>query len=241
MFKYRLDIAYDGKEFLGSQIQPQKRTVEGEIRKQLLKFCDFQNLVFSGRTDAGVHAKHQVLSFESSLEDISKINKALSSLLPEDIALNNVEKVSLDFDARYSAISRSYCYFIKTIETSHPIDRLSALIVNKPLDLDLLNKVSQIFLGENDFMNFSKNRDNKNTLRTITEVGWKEKDNKYEFYISGNSFLWEMVRTIIGSLLALNDMKINENHLKSYLSLQQTERMPYVAPPQGLYLWKVQY
>ena len=90
MFNYRLDIAYDGREFFGSQIQPQKRTVEGELRKQLTKLCKFEDLTFSGRTDSGVHARQQVISFVSDISNEERFKYSLESLLPEDINISKL-------------------------------------------------------------------------------------------------------------------------------------------------------
>ena len=110
MFKYRLDIAYDGKEFSGSQVQPNRRTVEGELSKQLSRLCILDDLTFSGRTDAGVHARQQVISFISTISDEEKFKKSLTQMLPEDINLRSFRKTSKNFDARHSAKSRTYYY-----------------------------------------------------------------------------------------------------------------------------------
>lgn len=241
MFNYRLDIAYDGREFFGSQIQPQKRTVEGELRKQLTKLCKFEDLTFSGRTDSGVHARQQVISFVSDISNEERFKYSLESLLPEDINISKLNKTSRSFNARYSAKSRTYVYFIKKKSKSLPMDRYTALLIDEDLDLMKLNKVTQHFIGENDFLNYSKENNRKNTIRKVTQANWKESNGLYRFAISGESFLWQMVRSIVGSLLAMNNSQIHEKDIKNYLNQKDLGRIRYVAPPQGLYLWKVQY
>ncbi len=104
-----------------------------------------------------------------------------------------------------------------------------------------LNKVTQHFIGENDFLNYSKENNRNNTIRKVTQASWKENNGLYRFAISGESFLWQMVRSIVGSLLAVNNSQIHEKDIKNYLNQKDLGRIPYVAPPQGLYLWKVQY
>ena len=241
MFKYRLDIAYDGKEFSGSQVQPNRRTVEGELSKQLSRLCIFDNLTFSGRTDAGVHARQQVISFISAISDEEKFKKSLTQMLPEDINLRSFKKTSKNFDARHSAKSRTYYYFIKNINKSIPTDRHVTLLIDEEIDLVRLNKITQYLIGENDFLNYSKENKRKNTVRNITRANWKETNNLYRFSISGESFLWQMVRSIVGSLLALNNNKIEEKDIKNYLNQKDLGRIPYIAPPEGLHLWKIEY
>jgi tRNA pseudouridine38-40 synthase len=241
VFKYRLDIAYDGKEFSGSQVQPNRRTVEGELSKQLSRLCILDDLTFSGRTDAGVHARQQVISFISTISDEEKFKKSLTQMLPEDINLRSFKKTSKNFDARYSAKSRTYYYFIKNINKSIPTDRHATLLIDEEIDLVRLNKITQYLIGKNDFLNYSKENKRKNTVRNITRANWKETNNLYRFSISGESFLWQMVRSIVGSLLALNNNKIEEKDIKNYLNQKDLGRIPYIAPPEGLHLWKIEY
>ena len=241
MFTYRLDISYDGREFFGSQIQPQKRTVEGELRKELTKLCTFENLTFSGRTDSGVHARQQVISFTSDLSNEERLKHSLGSLFPEDINITKFTKTSKNFNARYSAKSRTYVYFIKNKSKAIPTDRHTSLLIDEKLDLAKLNKVTQHFIGENDFLNYSKENKTKNTIRKVTQANWKESNSLYKFTISGESFLWQMVRSIVGSLLAMNNSQIHEKDIKNYLYEKDLGRIRYVAPPHGLYLWKVEY
>ena len=241
MFKYRLDLAYDGKEFSGSQVQPQRRTVEGELSKQLSRLCMFEDLTFSGRTDAGVHARQQVVSLFSAISNEEKFKSALTRLLPEDITLRSFKKTSKNFDARYSAKSRTYVYFIKNIAKSLPTDRHTTLLIDEELDLVRLNKITQYLIGENDFLNYSKENNRKNTVRKVTQANWKENKGLYRFAISGESFLWQMVRTIVGSLLALNNNQIQEKDIKNHLNQKDLGRIPYIAPPEGLHLWKIEY
>ncbi len=241
MFKYRLDIAYDGKEFSGSQIQPQRRTVEGDLSKQLSRLCIYKDLTFSGRTDAGVHARQQVVSFFADISNEDRFENSLARMLPYDINLRRFKKTSKNFDARYSAKSRTYVYFIKNLAKSLPTDRYTTLLIDGELDLVRLNKATQYFIGENDYLNYSKENNRKNTVRKVIQANWKEKNGLYRFSISGESFLWQMVRSIIGSLLAMNNNQIQENDIKNHLYQKDLGRIPYIAPPEGLHLWKIEY
>ena len=187
MLSYKLDISYDGTNFHGFQKQIKNRTIQGEIEKILYKLLKDYDLTYSGRTDAGVHAKSQILCL--------KVNKIL--------------KASKEFNPRHDAKSRVYKYFILNKTKDLPFSENQVYFINKKLDLDYLNRISKIFLGNNNFKNFSKLRPGQSPERYIKVSKWTYQNSKYIYTVEGNSFLHNMVKSIVGSQLAVIDKKIS--------------------------------
>lgn len=241
MKKYRLDLAYDGKDFSGSQIQPGKRTVQGEVLQCLSKICNPDSFTFSGRTDSGVHARQQVASFKSTIDNLGTKAHSLESMTPDDITIKKIKRVPMNFDARYSAKLRVYKYFVKTISNSHPTDRGNHWIIKEDLNLNNLNELSKNFIGNNDYTNFAKKDPTRKTDLIISDAKWIKRNSTYIFTIEGRAFLWQMVRNIVGSLIAVNSGLLTEEDLLKRLNDTSLSRVNHLAPPEGLYLWRVKY
>ncbi len=247
MANYSLDISYKGTNYFGWQIQPNKITVQGTIEAVLCKILGNKDikLIGSGRTDAGVHAKHQIANFKLNYNlkfSLDEFKYKLNSLLPPDIKIQNVLYVSDDFNARYSARVRVYKYYIYNSNTPSPFFYDFYHFYPFKIDFKLLKKVMKYFKGTHNFKSFSNsNSDVSNFVRTVYKFDLQKKGKIVIITISANSFLYGMVRNIVGTLLQLNRLnqnpKIIENVLKKHNRIYAGEK----APAKGLVLDSVLY
>ncbi len=241
MNNYKINISYDGTDFHGFQKQKNIRTVQFVIETSLNKILNSYKLSYAGRTDSGVHAKSQVLSLQTcELLDQSFL-VSLNSLLSNDIKIKKIKKVNQSFNPRYDAKSRVYKYFIEEKENSEPYFRNYRHVTNLELDIDKLNSLAKLFLGKNNFTNFSKIRKDQDPIREITKSKWSRMNNSFIYTIEGSSFLHNMVRSIVGCQLAVLDEKIYKYQLLDSLKNPGKSRFNFVAPANGLYLWKIKY
>ena len=168
--KVALTIEYDGTGYYGSQRQSNVPTIQGELEEAIAKVTGERvRTIFAGRTDQGVHAKEQVVAFEtdSSLE-LGTITKALNFYLAEDIAVKEAHKVKSDFDPRRDALSREYCYYIWNEPTRAPLRRRDALWVRQPLEVERMNEACNTLEGTHDFAPFASALEGRiNTTRTV--------------------------------------------------------------------------
>ena len=201
------------------------------------------NLISSGRTDAGVHAKYQVANFKTEKRvQPEDIKRALNSLLPSDIRIKFAQRVGLDFHARYSVKNKIYRYNIFTGEYISPFK--VRYFWHLPLGLDFYKMSEEIgyILGKHDFINFqAKGSSVKDTERTISSVFLKKYGNYYNAFIEADGFLYKMVRFIVGTLIEVGRGKFEPKRLKSLLQPEGELRRGSVAPARGLFLWKVKY
>lgn len=244
--KLKCRISYDGTNFSGYQIQPNKRTVQSEIEKVLKRMHKGSSIRIhsSGRTDAGVHAKGQVFHFETDLQ-IPPINwrKALNSQLPEDIFVHQVTEVSEDFHARFSAVEKKYRYFVHLSEDRDVFLRNYRYITKDRFDDNLLEAACRAFIGEHDFTAFSSARSTVkgSKVRTLHEVDFKRKDDDLVFTIRGNGFLYHMVRIIVSVLLEAGKGEVTPGQISEMFVAKNRGRYGKTLPPQGLFLWNVVY
>ena len=189
MKNYKLIISYDGTDFHGFQIQKEKKTVQGEFQKALEKFTEKYELNYSGRTDSGVHAKGQVINIKTELVINDKTINSLNKILGSKISINSCKAINDTFHARYDASERTYKYFVSDINQRYPYLSSQSYIYPKILDLEKLNYVAQLFIGEHNFSTFSKHDVNKNPNRKIYKSNWIKKRDFFEYTITGNSFL----------------------------------------------------
>ena len=241
MTNYKLSISYDGTDFHGFQIQKEKITVQGEFQKALEVFTNDYELNYSGRTDAGVHAKEQILSVKTNLNINNKIINSMDKLLGDRISINSVKVVVENFHARYDAIKRTYKYFVSDSSQKYPYLNRQSFLYFKQLDLKKLNEVSKLFLGEHNFSSYSKIANNQNPNREIYISKWVKKRDYFEYTITGNSFLRNMVRNLVGVQIAYCEKKLNYNEIIENLDNQKKQRVNHIAPPNGLILWNVKY
>ncbi|MGX6446211.1 tRNA pseudouridine(38-40) synthase TruA [Neobacillus sp. K501] len=245
MQRYKCIIAYDGTRFSGYQVQPNKRTVQSDFEAVLSKMHKGENVKVSasGRTDAGVHAKGQVIHFNSPLpisED--KWELALNSLLPDDISVLKVEKASETFHARFDASGKEYRYFLYLSRKRDPFQRNFAYHFPYPLDIALMNKASQYLLGTHDFSSFcSAKTEIEDKVRTIEAIEIRQEGQSLSFRFVGNGFLYNMVRILVGTLLEVGSGDRKPAEILDILEKKDRRFAGKTAPANGLYLWEVFY
>lgn len=245
MNRYKSIIAYDGSGFSGYQIQPNGRTVQGEMEAALQKLHKGTNVkvTASGRTDAGVHAMGQVIHFDSTLEiPDDKWPTALNGLLPNDISLQKTEKVPQEFHARFSAAGKEYRYKMYTSAYRSPFKHLYECHFPYVLDLEAIEAAIQPLIGTHDFTSFcSAKTEVKDKVRTIHSIQFNQKNEEMEFIFKGNGFLYNMVRILMGTLLDVGTGKKAASDMKWILAQKNRIYAGKTAPAEGLYLWKVYY
>lgn len=249
----KLTIGYDGTDFCGSQAQPGSRTVEGvlyPIIQQL--YSEDIRLIFSGRTDAGVHASGQVVSFEHRPGiPMSRLVNVLNRALPFDIRVNSAEILEGRFDARRNATSRTYHYFFTSEILPVTMSRYVSFCTVTP-NIEVFEKYRNLILGQNDFVNFRKVGSNERTtvrsvfefeLELIETQNWDGTLVKlWRVVLTANAFLFRMVRNLVGVLLALWQNTMNLSHVIEMLRGIDGRSFPFtVADPRGLHLVKVRY
>ena len=241
---YKLIISYDGTNYSGFQKQIDKVTIQETLEKVLSQVL--QNTISisaSGRTDAGVSAFAQVCHFD--IENKIVEHKTLSYanvLLPKDIRIISIEEVSESFHARKSAISKTYEYYFYTGSES-PIYDKYATFIGYPLNINDMKKSCDCFIGTKDFSAFcASNTSVVDKTRTIYSANILELDNNlYKFVISGNGFLYNMVRIIMGTLVGVGIGKIQVSNLEQIILSCDRSKAGKTMPSKGLYLKKVEY
>jgi len=236
MQNIKIIVEYDGTDFFGWQVQPIKRTVQGELEKALkVIFNKKIRITGSGRTDSGVHALGQVASFACP-EKISakELKNAINGNISYDVFVKECKKVPEDFNARFSASSRIYRYQIA--KEKSVFNKRYFLQVDGEFNINKMKKARKELIGEKDFSNLATKDSGKCYLKRI-KISEDEKNIFVE--VESNRFLRRMVRGIVGLLIAVGKEEITPAEVKDVLS--GTKRRPPVAPPQGLFLVKVRY
>ena len=241
MKNYKLIISYNGTDFHGFQIQKDKTTVQGEFQKALEIFTEKYELNYSGRTDAGVHAKGQVINIKTELVIDDKIINSLNKILGSKISINSFKTIKESFHARHDATERTYKYFVSDINQQYPYLNSQSYLYPKKLDIKKLKYISKLFVGEHNFSAFSKYDVNKNPNRKIYNSNWVKKRDFFEYTITGNSFLRNMVRNLVGVQIAYCEDKLSYEELTKNLINPKKARLNHIAPPNGLVLWNVKY
>ena len=244
--RFRLDIAYDGTNYAGWQVQPGKPTVQAAIEAAIeATVGSAVKLHGSGRTDRGVHACGQVAHFDAETRMTPRsMLFALNSRLPPDIRILAAKKAAPDFRARRSARAKEYRYVICNGEILPPRERLYAVQVHRPLDLGKMREGAARFIGEHDFRAFMANpqRVVESTVRTITAFAISKRGSFITLRVRGNGFLYKQVRSMAGMLIRIGHSQERPDRVSELLDsgAARTAHVPS-APPQGLTLWKVWY
>lgn len=241
----KLTLAYDGSGYNGFQRQKNAVGIQQILEKALSKmFGEEIRIAASGRTDTGVHAEGQVISFSTSgTVPTEKIVQALPSYLPEDIVVWKAEDVAHNFNARYSAIAKRYVYRIIIAETPSPFKRKYAWYLKKPLDVQAMQAAADAILGEHDFAAFrSAGSAPVKTVKNIYKAEWTKSDEQeLQFTIEGDGFLYHMVRNLVGAMVRVGNGKISLERFKDILASCDRKQAGTAAPPQGLCLDEVFY
>lgn len=245
LMRVRLDISYDGTEFSGWARQPHRRTVCAVLEDalSLLLRVDVK-LTVAGRTDAGVHARGQVAHCVLPAEiDLSGLVKRLGRFLPDDVRVFAATAVPPEFDARFSALRRHYGY--RVADAPHgadPLRRVDTVSWSRPLDLNFLNEASGRLLGMQDFVAFCRRREGATTIRDLQRCEWiRDADGVLVAHVAADAFCHSMVRSLIGSLLAVGEGRRPVDWPESLLRAASRSSSITVAPAHGLTLLGVDY
>ena len=245
MRNIKIIIEYDGKNFPGWQNQPGKVSIQGEIEKAIKEITGEEvDLIASGRTDAGVHAFGQTANFhtESKLP-AEKFIYALNAKLPKSIVIKSAEEVEERFHSRYNCKGKTYRYIINNNEFPSALDRYREFHVPYKLNKTAMRKALEKFEGEHDFKGFksSGGSPKKTTVRTLTKCEMIEKDDRIIIELTGDGFLYNMVRIICGTIVDVGLGKIKEEEIEEIINSGDRTRAGKTLPPHGLYLVKVFY
>jgi len=243
----KLTLAYDGTDFAGWQFQPGQRTLQDTLEQTLLKITgQFSRVFASGRTDAGVHALAQVVSFETeSALSAEILQRALNAELPHDMAAAMVEEAPSGFNARRDAKRKRYRYQICDDPVRDVFRRRYAWQLFNRLDVPAMQRATEALVGKHDFASFeTAGSERETTERTVFELmvtRIKEPDHLIEIEIEADGFLYNMVRNVVGTLVEVGQERQRESWVAEVLAARDRRRAGPTAPPQGLCLVRVQY
>ena len=240
--RYKMVISYDGSFFHGFQRQTKYISVQEVLEEKLSEILKLDITVHgSGRTDAGVHAKGQVIHFDSQ-QYVPPLNlmKILNKKVYPHIYVLSSEIVDESFHSRKSAISKEYRYYV-SINTFDPLKVNYMHFFHDRIDISKIREAMTYIVGTHDFKSFSKNKTVKTTVRTIEEFELNIKDGILEFRIKGTGFMYNMVRIIVAIMLKVSEGKLQPSDVLRIIDGKERTLAPWVAPASGLYLWKVYY
>ena len=244
MRNIKLTIEYDGKDFNGWQKQPTKLNIQGTIEQAIKNITgEDVELNASGRTDAGVHALGQVANFKTNSKiPIEKFAIAINSKLKKSIIIKNAEEVDENFHSRLTCKRKTYRYIINNSQEGTAIYRNLETHIPQKLNLEKMQEAVKYFEGEHDFKAFkASGTSSKSSIRTIYEGKVYNKEERIYIELTGNGFLYNMVRIIAGTLVEVGLEKIEPCKVKEILKNGKREDAEKTLPPNGLYLLKVMY
>ncbi len=244
--RVRLDLAYDGTGFAGWATQPDRRTVQGAVEAALAVLLRAQapRLTVAGRTDAGVHARGQVAHVDLPEERAADplLLRRLNGLLPPDVRVRRTRLAADGFDARFSALARTYRY--RLADGPEAVDPLRRDVLDWPrrLDLAALQAAAPAMLGEHDFAAYCKRREGATTVRALLELAWERGDDGLlVMTIRADAFCHSMVRSVVGAMLAVGEGRRDADWPAGLLDRRDRASDVAVAPPHGLTLEAVAY
>ncbi|MGF9909379.1 tRNA pseudouridine(38-40) synthase TruA [Brevibacillus fortis] len=244
MKRLRCVLAYDGTDFSGFQVQPDQVTVQGEIEAALNRVTGEDIQVFgSGRTDAGVHARGQVIHFDTSSNiPMDKWRFVLNNQLPDSIVIRTVEEVDASFHARFDVQVKEYRYCIDNNPVADVFRHRYADHVRFPLDVDAMQQAAHYLVGEHDFTSFcSAKTFVEDKVRTVYGLTVEKIGDEVWVTCRGNGFLYNMVRIIVGTLVEVGQGKRSPAELREILAACDREKAGKTAPAKGLTMWEVVY
>ncbi|GAA4118922.1 tRNA pseudouridine(38-40) synthase TruA [Nocardioides fonticola] len=253
--RLRIDLAYDGTEFRGWADQPGLRTVQGTVEAALgtaLRLDPPPLTVCAGRTDAGVHARGQVVHVDvedavlaAALDErgLDRLLRRLNGILPADVVLRGLREAPADFDARFGALWRRYAYRVADRpEALDPLRRSHVLAWPRPLDLEAMNAASAVLVGRHDFAAFCKKREGATTIRTLEELSWRRDEGGLAIaHVRADAFCHSMVRSLVGCLLAIGEGRKPVAWAADMLGAAERSSAIAVVHAHGLTLEEVAY
>lgn len=244
MKRIKLIVAYDGTNYCGWQVQPNGITIEEVLNKALKRLTGEDILIIgASRTDSGVHAMGNVAVFDTETTiPPEKIAVALNQRLPEDIVIVKSEEVAADFHPRYCDCSKTYEYHIINTRIPVPTKRLTNYFVSYVLDIEKMRQAASYLVGEHDFVSFCNVRtDVENTVRTISTLDILTNGDEITIRITGNGFLYNMVRIIVGTLIRVGRGFYEPEKVKEILEAKDRKAAGVTAPAHGLMLMEIKY
>ena len=239
----RLTLAYDGTGFHGWAKQREQRTVEGVLETALQRFLrDTPKLSVAGRTDAGVHARGQVVSFRAADVDVARLQPGLNALLAPEVVVTDARVMPDGFHARHSATAREYRYRIET--GPYPDPFTARFVWHRPGELSLprMRAAARELVGEHDFASFCRlPSDGSGTVRNLQRLAISRSRDLVDLTARANAFLHQMVRSLVGTLVAVGEGRIEPDRVPSILAAKDRSAAAQMAPPHGLTLERVQY
>jgi len=243
----QLVLHYDGSRFSGWQRQPGERTVQGDLEAAVSKLCGAPiTVVGAGRTDAGVHARGQAAGVRVPDKwSALALRRSMNAILPDDVWIAAAFEMREDFHPRYSAVSRSYSYYVGTDDfASSPFRRTTELVWKKPLELKRLAAAASAIEGEHCFRAFAVKgtAPEKDDHRcTVSRAAWRERDGGLVFDIRSDRFLHHMVRFLVGTMLEIGEGRREPDAIAELLTQEDNSKVAQPAPPHGLFLERVEY
>lgn len=246
MPNYFLKIAYDGTDFGGWQIQPNAPTIQEEIQKAFQILLKHEvGVTGQGRTDAGVHALGQTAHFKTDQPIPKTFLRSANALLPPTIRLIELREVADHFHARYSAMGKTYHYYVTTDPVVLPFDRPYRLHHMGKLDLNKIRQAATLFVGTHDFTSFSNEAHrgscSNDPVRTLKRVDIVEEPGGFRVEFEGEGFLYKMCRNIVGQLISVGRGHTTVENIKRVFEAKDRKEAEMAAPPQGLFLIRVEY
>ncbi len=242
--RYKVTLAYNGNNYVGFQSQINGLAIQDAIEKAIkIIFKEDIRIIMASRTDAGVHAYGQVIHFDSEKKmDVYKLKGSLNALTPKDIHISKVEIVSNKFHCRFDVKSKTYEYLINVGEYNVFLDGFAYQCYYK-LDLDLMKKGAELFLGTHDFSSFNTTpyEDKKDQVRTISEFKITKNKDLIKIRVTGDGFLRNMVRIMVGTLIDLGRGQKNLKDIENMLLCPSKNTKRYNITGSGLYLVKIRY
>jgi tRNA pseudouridine38-40 synthase len=249
--RLRLDLAYDGTDFSGWAVQPDRRTVQGVLEAALSTLFRVGaaapiRLTVAGRTDAGVHASGQVahcdVALESYQEQAAAGLRRLAGLLPPDVRVWAMSPAPSGFDARFSAVWRRYSYRLSDADAGvDPVRRRDTVGWRRTLDVEAMDAAAQHLLGLNDFVAFCRRREGATAIRTLQHLSVRRSGSLIDVSVRADAFCHSMVRSLVGALCAVGEGRRDIDWPASLLSRSSRSDEITVAPPHGLTLAEVGY
>ena len=244
MHRIKLTVAYDGTNYCGWQVQPNGVSIQSTLQKAIENLLgEKTDVTGASRTDSGVHALGQVAVFDTdkNIPDW-KYALAINQRLPKDIVVQKSEEVPLDFHPRYTDVEKTYEYRILNRRTQLPKERLYSYFVPKKLNVDKMREAGVYLVGEHDFKSFCSQKTKVlSTVRTIYSLELIEEGDIVTLRVSGNGFLYNMVRIMVGTLVEVGTGKRTPDQIRCILDGRDRQLAGFTAPPQGLYLKEIYF
>ncbi len=245
MRNIKILIEYDGSKYKGWQkLADEDLTIQGKLENVLSIMTDEEiSVIGCGRTDAGVHALNYTANFHTNSNlSTEKMSEYLYKFLPEDIQVKSIKDCSERFHARYNALSKTYLYIINNNDKRNIFSRKYEYNITEALDISKMIEASEFLIGTHDFQSFTTLKSKKkSTVKTIYSIDITKENNIIDIQIKGNSFLWNMVRIICGTLIEVGRCNISPNDIEKILKQQKRQEAGPNAPAHALFLKEVEY